>query len=255
MGIGFKAGEYNRAAGTRDAFGALSDDLVREGHPPMVSISGDREIEGQLVIWYQRMVPVGQENGRRVYARVKWNGITWSRIHPDTVAIPDASNHVKRRANDLAWPYNSVTTAHLRARELAKRHNITCEGLGFREPWHWTYWGPLGSVGAAASASVSRPAAAAAPTPKGSKMTAYARRDTDGKVMAFPEGGKVKHFISPEEYNRHRNNIAILNGVNAAIGAPLLALPPALDGPITTRIVTMNQANISLLQEAQGAFN
>lgn len=37
MALRFTDGAYNLASGTRDAFGALSDDLVREGHPPMVS--------------------------------------------------------------------------------------------------------------------------------------------------------------------------------------------------------------------------
>lgn len=142
-------GTYNRASGTRDAFAGLSSDLVAEGHPPMTVISGDREPADQLAIWNQRMTLT--PNGRKVYGREQWQGRTWYRIHPIKVGVPGTSNHEKRRANDLAWPYNSDTAAHRLAQQLAKRHNITCEGMGFGEWWHWTSWGPLGSIGAPAS--------------------------------------------------------------------------------------------------------
>ncbi|KRD51975.1 hypothetical protein [Microbacterium sp. Root280D1] len=150
MTLQFSDGAYNLAAGTRDAFGSLSDDLVREGHPPMTSRDGDREPEDQLRIWYQRMTLT--PGNRRVYGTKRWQGRTWYQIHPDSVGIPDTSNHEKRRSNDLRAPYNSNTAAHRRAQVLAKRHNITCEGMGFREWWHWTFWGPLGTIGAPAPA-------------------------------------------------------------------------------------------------------
>lgn len=146
MSFGFVGSAYNRASGTRDAFTGLSADLEREGHPSMVSLSGDREPADQLHIWHERMTLT--PNGRKVYGTRVWQGRTWYQVHPDTVAPPETSNHEKRRSNDLKWPYNDQSTAaHKRARILATRHNITCEGLSFREPWHWTSWGPLGVIG------------------------------------------------------------------------------------------------------------
>lgn len=143
----YEDGSYNRASGTRDAFAGLSAQLVSEGHPEIVVISGDREPEDQLKIWYERMTLT--PGSRKVYGTERWQGKTWYRIHPIKVGVPETSNHEKRRANDLAWPYNSNTAAHRRAQVLAKRHNITCEGMGFREWWHWTFWGALGVIGAA----------------------------------------------------------------------------------------------------------
>ncbi|MEA1264258.1 hypothetical protein MicroSTF_14540 [Microbacterium sp. STF-2] len=157
MPFGFVNGAYNRASGTLDAFAGLSADLEREGHPPMVSLSGDREPEDQLRIWYERMTLT--PNGRKVYGKRVWQGKTWYQIHPDTVGVPDTSNHEKRRSNDLKWPYNDRTTAaHKRARILATRHNITCEGLSFSEAWHWTHWGPIGVIASPAGAGSSMPA-------------------------------------------------------------------------------------------------
>lgn len=144
MGISYAGGAYNRAAGTRAAFNALSDDLEREGHPPMVSISGDRESEDQERIWNERMTL--NPGNRKVYGYRFWQGKKWYQIHPDTVAPPRTSNHEARRSNDLKWPYNSDTPAARRAKVLAKRHNITREGENFRELWHWTHWGPLGHI-------------------------------------------------------------------------------------------------------------
>ncbi|ALX66834.1 hypothetical protein [Microbacterium sp. XT11] len=155
MPLGFTDGAYNRASGTRDAFGALSDDLVREGYPPMVSRSGDREPEDQLRIWNERMTLT--PNGRKVYGKRTWQGKTWYQIHPDTVAPPNTSNHEKRRSNDLRAPYNADTPAARRAKQLAGRHNITREGENFRELWHWTYWGPLGHIDTPAPAGASTP--------------------------------------------------------------------------------------------------
>lgn len=147
MPIRYAGEAYNHAAGTRAAFAALSADLEREGHPAILVLDGDREKADQLRIWYARMTLTA--GGRKVYGTAWWNGQKWYRIHPDAVGVPDTSNHEKRRADDLAWPYNSDTAAHRRAQVLAKRHNITCEGMGFREWWHWTFWGALGAIGAA----------------------------------------------------------------------------------------------------------
>lgn len=144
MGISYVDDAYNRAHGTRAAFNGLSDDLVREGHPPMVSLSGDREPEVQERLWYERMTL--KPGSRKVYGYRFWNGQKWFQIHPDTVAPPGTGNHVARRSNDLKWPYNSDTVAARRAKVLAQKHNITREGEGFRELWHWTFWGDLGVI-------------------------------------------------------------------------------------------------------------
>lgn len=149
----FAPGEYNEASGTRDAFGRLSDDLVAEGLPPIRVVSGDRSPQAQIDIFVARFRQ--QASGSGPYGDVRfWDGTAWG--YPGgsrwvrwssagTVAEPFTSNHGKKRSNDLGWPYNSLTWQHARARELAKRHNITCDGLGFGEAWHWTHWGPLGS--------------------------------------------------------------------------------------------------------------
>lgn len=188
MTLQFSDDAYNRASGTRDAFGALSDDLVAEGYPPMTSRSGDREPADQLRIWHERMTLT--PGNRRVYGTKRWQGRTWYQIHPDSVGIPDTSNHEKRRANDLRAPYNSNTAAHRRAQVLAKRHNITCEGMGFREWWHWTFWGPLGTIGVPASAG----GANTAPVPEEDDM--IAGRITDGR-------GVKHHVIIGNGYLRH----------------------------------------------------
>lgn len=150
MSFGFTDGAYNLASGTRNAFGALSADLVAEGLPPMVSGSGDRERADQERIWNERMTLT--PGTRKTYGYRWWQGKKWWQIHPDTVAPPGTGNHEARRSNDLKWPYNSDTTAARRAKELAKRHNITREGEKFRELWHWTFWGPLGTIGTPAPA-------------------------------------------------------------------------------------------------------
>ena len=150
-------GAYNRAEGTRDAFGALSDDLVREGHPRMVSKSGDRETQDQIDTFLSRYRP--QATGSGPYGDVRWwQGVRYVRFSSaGTVAVPGNSNHERRRANDLAYPYNSTSTAaHKRARVLAQRYNITCEGLNFSEPWHWTFWGALGAIDGPALAGESK---------------------------------------------------------------------------------------------------
>ena len=166
MAIRYRDGKYNLAAGTRSAFAGLSAALEAEGHPPMVVTDGDREDADQLKIWYERMVLFGQINGRKVYGTRVWQGKTWYQIHPDTVGLPGSSNHEKRRANDLGSPYNSTSTAaHKRARVLAPRFNISCEGLSFGEAWHWTFWGALGVIGNTTAGGASSPAPPPTPAP------------------------------------------------------------------------------------------
>lgn len=155
MSIRYNDGEYNEAAGTRDAFGRFSDDLVAAGLPPVTVVSGDRAPQLQVSIFVARFRQQASGSGPHGDVRY-WDGSAWG--YPGgtrwvrwssagTVAVPGTGNHEKKRSNDLGWPYNAVTTAHLRAREIAARHNITCDGLGFGEAWHWTYWGGLGVIG------------------------------------------------------------------------------------------------------------
>lgn len=149
----YAGSEYNSASGTRDAFGRFSDDLVAAGLPPARVVSGDRSPAVQVGLFVARFRQ--QAAGVGPYGDVRWwNGSAWGypggtrwvrHSSAGTVAVPGTGNHEKKRSNDLGWPYNAVTTAHLKAREIAKRHNITCDGLGFGEPWHWTYGGPIGS--------------------------------------------------------------------------------------------------------------
>ena len=75
MTLLFTDGAYNYASGTRDAFGALSNDLVAEGYPPMTSRSGDRETADQLKLWYERMTLT--PGNRRVYGTKRWQGRAW----------------------------------------------------------------------------------------------------------------------------------------------------------------------------------
>lgn len=159
MSLRYNNGEYNEAAGTRDAFGRFSDDLVAAGLPPVTVVSGDRPPHVQVAIFVDRFRQ--QASGSGPYGDVRWwdgsawgypGGTRWVRwSSAGTVAVPGTGNHEKKRSNDLGWPYNAVTTAHLSAREIAARHNITCDGLGFGEAWHWTYWGALGVIGTPAS--------------------------------------------------------------------------------------------------------
>lgn len=146
----FTDGAYNLAAGTRDAFGQLSDALVAGGHPAMVVIDGDREPDDEERVFLERFRPQSSGNGPHGDVRW-WNGVRYVRFSPaGTVAVPGSGNHGKRRANDLAWPYNSNTAAHRRAQQLGKNFDITCEGMSFSEWWHWTFWGALGAIGAPA---------------------------------------------------------------------------------------------------------
>lgn len=194
MTLGFSDGAYNLASGTRNAFGALSDDLVREGYPPMVSRSGDREPADQLRIWYERMTL--SPGSRKVYGRKWWQGRLWYQIHPDSVGVPDTSNHEKRRSNDLRAPYNADTAAARRAKVLAKLRNITREGEGFRELWHWTFWGPLGTIGAPAPAG----GANTAPVPEEDDMIAARITDGNGvKHHAIIGNGSLRHLIDADD--------------------------------------------------------
>lgn len=161
MSIRYADGQHNDASGTRDAFGRFSDDLEAEGLPPITVVSGDREPAEQVEFFVSRFRQ--QASGGGPFGDVRWwdgsawgypGGTRWVRwSSAGTVAVPGTGNHEKHRSNDLAWPYNAVTTAHLRAREIAARHNITCDGLGFGEAWHWTFWGALGAIGAPASSN------------------------------------------------------------------------------------------------------
>ncbi len=161
MTFGFTGGAYNHASGTRDAFRSLSDALVAEGHPPMVSVSGDREFADEVAIFTSRYRQ--QATGNGPYNDVRfWNGAPhghpggtrWVRVSGlGTVAVPGTSNHGKRRSNDLAWPYNTDTAAAARAKRLAEARNITREGENFGELWHWTFWGSLGVIGQTAGGS------------------------------------------------------------------------------------------------------
>lgn len=198
MAFGFVGGAYNRASGTRDAFSGLSAELEREGHPPMVSLSGDREPADQLHIWHERMTLT--PNGRKVYGTRVWQGRTWYQVLPDTVAPPETSNHEKRRSNDLKWPYNDQSTAaHKRARILATRHNITCEGLSFREPWHWTSWGPLGAVEPQSGSGASKPA-----TPV--KTPERKRKKMDGFILLVTKDnqGGIRRYLIDARLEAHR---------------------------------------------------
>jgi hypothetical protein len=153
------AGARLDAQGTRDAFGALSDDLVAAGYPPMTVNFGDRSMTEEVTLFTTRYRQ--QATGSGAFGDVRtWDGSAygfpggtrWVRVSADgTVAIPGSSNHGRKRSGDLGAPYNADTPAHRAAEQLAKAHNITCEGMGFREWWHWTFWGPLGVIGAPAA--------------------------------------------------------------------------------------------------------
>lgn len=193
MSIRYAGAAYNHASGTRGAFDGLSNQLEAEGHPPMVVLDGDREKADQLRIWYARMTLT--PGSRKVYGTAWWNGQKWYRIHPDAVGIPDTSNHEKRRANDLAWPYNSNTAAHRRAQQIAPKYGITCEGMGFREWWHWTFWGPLGNIGAPAPAGGTT--TPAPPTPSWEDdMPTFITSD-GGQSLEI--GGFIVPLANPEE--------------------------------------------------------
>ncbi|MBE7952906.1 hypothetical protein ILP86_01080 [Microbacterium sp. R1] len=221
MSISFAAGAYNRAAGTRAAFEALSNELVREGHPAMVSISGDRESEDQERIWYERMTLT--PGNRKVYGYRWWEGRKWFQIHPDTVAPPRTSNHEARRSNDLKWPYNSDTPAARRAKVLAKKHNITREGENFRELWHWTFWGPLGHIDSSASAGGSSPITA---VPEEDDM--IAARITDGagvKHHAIIGNGYFRHLIGADDLEWQKN---VVTADDSWTDIPIDRLPSVL---------------------------
>ena len=155
------AGQRLDAAGTRDAFGALSDDLVKAGLPPITVNFGDRDMTEEITLFTTRYRQQATGSGKFGDVRT-WDGSAygfpggtrWVRVSADgTVATPGSSNHGKKRSGDLAAPYNADTPAHRAAEKLAEAHSITCEGMGFREWWHWTYWGPLGVIGSPAAES------------------------------------------------------------------------------------------------------
>lgn len=175
----YAPGEYNAAAGTRDAFGGLSDALVAEGYPAMRSVSADRETSTQVAIFVDRYRQQATGTGRFGDVRY-WDGTAygypggtrWVRVSDEgTVAVPTTSNHEKRRVNDLAWPYNSDTPAHRRARQLAVNYNIECDGISFGEWWHWSFWGALGVIG----------------TPAGGGATAFNPEEDDMTAQQYAD--------------------------------------------------------------------
>lgn len=151
----FAGGAYCRAAGTRSAFGAASDQLVREGYPPITIVSGDREYADQVAIFLLRYVQAGDIRGRRVYDVRYWNGVAWYRISADgTVAVPGTSNHESRRAADLGYPYNNRNTAaHRRLQQIAALYGLKWTGVNFDEDWHWEFLGVLGQIAQAGIAA------------------------------------------------------------------------------------------------------
>lgn len=161
MSIRYAGTEYNEASGTREAFARFSDDLVAEGLPPIVVVSGDRAPAVQVGFFVSRFRQ--QATGGGPFGDVRWwdgsawgypGGTRWVRWSAEgTVAVPGTGNHEKKRSNDLAWPYNSNTWQHRRAQVIAARHNITCDGITFGEWWHWTSWRALGVIGSPATSS------------------------------------------------------------------------------------------------------
>jgi len=113
-----------------------------------------------------------------------------------------------------------------------------------REEWHVVDLNPWSAVPAFDGA---KPFVPTVKTPTGGKMTVYARRD-DGLVVAIPEGGPTHNYSSPEEYNRHRETVAVINGQRQKDGQPLITLPPAL-----SEIVTMTSERLNDLIYSQGA--
>jgi hypothetical protein len=228
-------GSYQRASGTANAFAAWSADLVAEGYPEVTVNSGDREPELQEEIFRSKFVPstgpkdVGPYNDRRYWPGHGW----WKRVvGGGTVGVPNTSNHEKRRAADLAYPYNSNTAAHRRAQVLAKRHNITCEGLGFSEWWHWTYWGPLGTIsapGASGGAAVNP----VTPTPdlallrrrKENAMyitgtsfpDVYAVEGVTNEV--YPKGQARMRLCTPQEADFARTGGLVIQGYDTSLTA------------------------------------
>jgi len=149
----YRNGSYFLASGTRDAFGGLSDALVREGYAEIVVNDGDREAGEQEAGFRLRYRPALSATDRGPFGdRRYWPGHGWwvRTMAGGVMGVPGSSNHERRRSGDLGYPYNSDTTAHRRAKVLARNFNITCEGENFSEKWHWTHWGLLGTIGAPA---------------------------------------------------------------------------------------------------------
>lgn len=216
------AGETLAASGTRNAFGAWADDLVAEGYPAPRVNYGDRDILKEVELFTSRYRQ--QATGTGLYGDVRtWDGTAygypggkrWVRVSAaGTVATPGASNHGRKRSADMAYPYNSNTAAHRRAQVLAKQHNITCEGLTFGsnvEWWHWTFWGALGTVGLAVSASVTARVATEAPKrKKRSTMIHAAYRDPNGTIaVQYRPRGRITLITEAAEWD----------GIRAATGA------------------------------------
>jgi hypothetical protein len=210
----YSNGAYNNAAGTRDAFGRFSDQLVSEGFPEPRSISGDREHADQVKIFTDRYDQ--RASGSGLFNDVRyWDGDAdgypgidrWVRVSPaGTVAPPGTGNHEARRSNDLAYPYNNLSTlAHKRAQQIAPNYRITCEGTNFREPWHWTHWGPLGAIGAPAVDN-----ATPFPTPtipqEDDNMLAI-KLNVKGTHFLALGPGILRHWIASDRYEWAKNVI------------------------------------------------
>jgi hypothetical protein len=210
------------ASGTFAAFDALSDDLVAEGHPAIRVNFGDRDIATEVRTFTSRYRQ--QATGPGPYGDVRtWDGSAWGfpggrrwvrHSSAGTVAPPGGSNHGRKRSGDLAAPYNANTAAHRRAQVLAKRHNITCEGLNFGrniEWWHWTYWGALGTIRTSSGATAST----AAPTQgddeemisketqqwfEGWFARTFGYMQVPGTSYGFPEAtlGEIRSTVNPK---------------------------------------------------------
>lgn len=162
-------------------------------------------------------------------------------VHCDGEAIDsdDQSAAMVRILNDNGW-----------------YHTVYRNGV-LVEPWHYEYFPAKDKYFGAipAGTGTTTPIEPEKPKPQGGKMVIYARRDSDGLVLAIPEGGKVYEFPSQDVYNRHRATIATLNGQREKTGQALVTLPPALTGDVTVRIVTMDQARLNDVILAQGAWS
>ncbi|EQM83431.1 hypothetical protein [Microbacterium maritypicum] len=243
MPIRYAGDAYNRAVGTRSAFAGLSADLEREGLPAMVVNDGDREEQDEIDVFLARFRP--QASGVGSFNDVRWwRGVRYVRFSPlGTVAPPGTGNHGKRRANDLGYPYNSDTPAHRRAQVLAKRHNITCEGMGFREWWHWTFWGPLGAIASAAGGgNTTRPE---------DIMNAEQEKKLDAVLQALGAGGLQPGQWDDTIMGNTRDIEAQVNGLPDALKAIMAQVNgiPEVLADIRKRI-GVSEAQVEVIADA-----
>lgn len=213
---------------------------------------GIRTHEEQRALFLSRYR--AQASGSGPFGDVRiWQGRRYVRHSGlGTVAQPGTSNHEIQgtyAAVDLAdsggagiGTMGSERSNWLRAN--AARYGLEPEGFKFKEAWHYR----VPNIFTPVPAGTQTPEAARPTPPKASlKMTIYARRD-DGLVVAIPEGGPTYNYPSAEEYNRHRETIAVINGQRQADGQPLVTLPPVLGS-----IVTMTSERLNDLIRSQGA--